>query len=83
MMHLDRARSQGREAEWPRASGGDWAVLLVSAALAPVVVRVALLVEAAIIPVGADGRGVLADAAACLVFAGVLATLSRWSGSGR
>ena len=58
-------------------------MLLASAALAPFVVRVALLVDAAIVPVGADGRGVLADAAASLVFAGALAALSGWSGFGR
>ena len=83
MKHLGRARSHDLWIRDPLASAADWAALLGSAVLAPLVVRVALLVETAIVPVGADGRGVLADAAACLVFAGVLAALSRWSGFGR
>ena len=83
MMHLDRARFEDWGFTDPPASARDWTVLLGSAALAPFVVRAALLVDAAIVPAGADLRGVLADAAASLIFAGALAALSRWSGFAR
>jgi hypothetical protein len=83
MTHLDRTRSRSGGIRTPSASAADWAVLVGSAALAPLVVRFALLVEAAIVPAGADARGALADAAACLVVVGALAALSRWPGIGR
>ena len=75
MMHLDRARFEDWGFTDPPASARDWTVLLGSAALAPFVVRAALLVDAAIVPAGADLRGVLADAAASLIFAGALAAM--------
>jgi len=51
--------------------------------LAPIVVRCTLVVEHGLAPVVADGRGFLADLAAALVVAGLLAALSRSSVFGR
>ena len=61
----------------PEASVLDWATLFCAAALAPFVVRIALLHDLELFPGIVDGLGFFADAAICVLFSAGLATASR------
>lgn len=67
----------------PPASVLNWATLFCAAALAPFVVRIALLHDSALSPGIEDGLGFIADAATCLLFAAGLAATSRLPRFGR